>query len=409
MAIKGGDLIHVGNTVLIDRIQTGGPGQVNIPTEKIYELGNYQSVSSVLDTPDLSFTLESLDASAEIESMLLGTTFSGDAAGTEYDIGSCLPMDVIGQFKAGRTATSPFDVIGSVALPYLYLESLSYRFGIRDNASQSATLRGDSIFWNPGSSFVQTAVGTNTASQAIVLTNDAYPYNGDDAGVRYALSVELKSGRRLRFGVDYTETPTGAGPAKAVTVTIIDAVPATDSIRIVYCSDTVANYPQNSHAVDSATRPAAIRGRNIDVYVGGVLLADMWTNVQSASVEWRVQLDRDEEFGNSQIVNQDFDVPTVNGSIEVKPQDPSEIMAKVQQITGAATLTEAIGALQRVPQSVDIVLKSPTDGSVLKTLYVPDAKFTVPGYSGRVQQKLMLNFNFESDSGTLMVYKGARP
>lgn len=409
MAIKGGDLIHVGNSVLIDRIQTGGPGQVNIPTEKIYELGNYQSVASVLDTPDLSFTLESLDASAEIESMLLGTDFGTDAAGTEYDIASCLPMDVLGQFKAGRTAASPFDVIGSVALPYLYLESLSYRFGIRDNASQSATLRGDSIFWNPGSSFVQTAVGTNTASQVVTLANDAYPYNGDDAGVRYALSVELKSGRRLRFGVDYTETPTGAGAAKAVDVTILDAVPASDTIRIVYCSDTVANYPQNSHAVDSATRPAAIRGRNIDVYVGGVLLADLWTNVQSANVEWRVQLDRDEEFGNPQIVNQDFDVPTVNGSIEVKPQDPSEIMDKLIQITGVASATEAIGVMQREALSLDIVLKSPTDGSVLKTLYVPDAKFTVPGYSGRVQQKMMLNFNFESDSGVLMVYKGARP
>jgi hypothetical protein len=409
MAIKGGDLIHVGNSVLIDRIQTGGPGQVNIPTEKIYELGNYQSVASVLDTPDLSFTLESLDASAEIESMFLGTDFATDAEGTLYDIGKCLPMDVIGQFKAGRTAVAPFDVIGSVALPYLYLESLSYRFGIRDNASQSATLRGDSIFWNPGSSFVQTAVGTGIASQAVILAHLAYPYNGDDAGVRYALSVELKSGRRLRYGVDYTETPTGAGAAKQVTVTVTAAVAVTDEIRVVYCSSTVAAYPQNSHAADSATRPAAIRGRNIDVYVGGVLLANQWTNVQSASVEWRVQLDRDEEFGNSQVVNQDFDVPTVSGSVEVKPQDPAEILSKVKQITGAATDTEAIGALQREAQSVDIVLKSPTDGSVIKTLYIPDAKFTVPGYSGRVQQKLTLQFNFESDSGVLEVYKGARP
>jgi hypothetical protein len=58
---------------------------------------------------------------------------------------------------------------------------------------------------------------------------------------------------------------------------------------------------------------------------------------------------------------------------------------------------------------LDIVLYSPDDGTVLKTLHVPDARFTVPGYSGRVQQKLTVTFNFESDLGSLLVYKGARP
>jgi hypothetical protein len=47
MAIKGGQIIHAGNGVaVIDRIQTAGPGQLNIPTEKIYELGNYKSVAT---------------------------------------------------------------------------------------------------------------------------------------------------------------------------------------------------------------------------------------------------------------------------------------------------------------------------------------------------------------------------
>jgi hypothetical protein len=408
MAIKGGDLIHVGNSVLIDRIQTGGPGQVNIPTEKIYEVGNYQSVGSILDIPDLSFTLESLDASSEMEALLTGKDYATDASGTKYDIGTCLPMDVIGQFKSGRTAASPFDVIGSCAVPYLYLDSLSYRFGIRDNASQSASLRGDSIFWNPGSTFVQTATGTNTAGQTVLLANLAYPYNGDSS-IRYALSVSLKSGTRLRYGVDYTETVTGSGTARTVTVVVVAAVATTDQVRVVYCSPTVATYPQVSHAAESATRPAALRGRNIEVYVGGSTSTYKWSNVQSATVEWRVTLDRDEEFGSQTVINQDFDVPQVSGSVEVKPQNPGEILSKIKAITGAATTTEAIGALQRVALPLHIVLRSPTDNSVLKTLYVPDAKFTVPGYSGRVQQKMMLMFNFESDSGTLEAYKGAKP
>lgn len=71
-----GELIHVGNQVLVDRAQTAGPGTLNIPTEKIYELGNYQSVATIRDVPDLTFTIESLDVSADIECMPLGPAFA---------------------------------------------------------------------------------------------------------------------------------------------------------------------------------------------------------------------------------------------------------------------------------------------------------------------------------------------
>ena len=410
MAIKGGDLIHVGNLTMLDRVQTAGPGQVNIPTEKIYELGNYQSVGTILDIPDLTFPLDSFDASAELEATLVGKNFATDAAGTLYDLSKCLHMDIASQFKTGRTAANPYDVEMGVAVPHLYPESISYRFGLKENAQQSVSLKGDSIFYTPGSVYVEEAVGTNTANQAVVLAEPAYPYNGDVVtGTRYALGVSLKSGKRLRYGVDYTENAVGAGNTKDVTVTVLAAVPATDTIRVIYASDTVATYPQISHAVASATRPAAIRGRNIQVFVDGVAATDAWTGVQSFNAEWRVTLDRDEEFGNSEVVAQDYDVPTVSGSIDFKSRNATELYQRVAQAAGAATQTEVIGALQQAILPLDIVLYSPTDGTVLKTLHIPDARLTVPGYSGTVQQKLTVTFNFESDTGVLEVYKGARP
>lgn len=407
MAIKGGDLIHVGNEVLIDRIQTGGPGQVNIPTEKIYELGNYQSVGTILDTPDLSFSLDSYDVSAEFESILVGGDFASDAAGTMYDIGTSKPMDIQGQFKAGRDATNLYDTVGSCTVPYLMIESLSYRFGIRDNASQNASLRGDSIFYSPGSGYTETVAGSGSAGQTIVLSEPAYPYNGDGV-TKYALGVCLDDGSRLRYGTDYTEAAVANGDAFDVTLTITNAVDVATNIRVSYASTTVASYPQNVHAVESATRPAAIRGRNIDVYVGGVTPADKWSEVQSVNLEWRVTLDRDEEFGSPYAINNDFDVPTVSGSIDIKPDSPESFMTKLKQITGVGD-NEVIGALSRVSLPIDIVLKSPDDGSTIKTLHVPDVKFTLPGYSGRVQQKTTVSMSWESDGGVLQVYKGARP
>ncbi len=410
MAIKSGELIHVGNQILVDRAQTAGPGTLNVPTEKIYELGNYQSVATIRDTPDLTFTMESLDVSAEIECMLLGVDFATAADGTVLPLSKCLPMDVASQFKTGRTATNPFDVTASVAVPYLVCDSISYRFGLRDNASQAVSLRGDSIFYASASAYVQTAAGTGAAGQTIALDNPALPYRGDTiAGTRYALGVSLKSGRRLSVGADYTEAATGTGDARAVTITLTEAVPTGDQVRVIYQSTTAEVYPQLSNAAASATRPAAIKGRDIEVRIGGVTVTDRWSSIQSVTVEQRLELERDEEMGNAQVVAQDYDVPAVTGSVEIKPRDTAELLKRMRQIAGVTNPLEIVGPAQSAVLPVEIRLHSPQTGAVLKTLYVPDARFTLPGFTGTVQQKLTTTFAFESDGGTLIAYKGERP
>lgn len=410
MAIKAGELIHVGNLVLIDRIQTGGPGDLNIPTERIEELGNYESVATIRDIPDLSFTLESLDASAELEATLMGSDFEADAAGAEYDLSRVRVLDVVSQFKAGKHADNNFDVVASVALPYLALESISYSFGVQDNASQNATLRGDSVFYAGASAYVEEFVGDGTANQELVLANVAIPYNGDNiAGTRYALGVLLvDSQKRLVPGVDYTEVSNSADGTAPETTRITINEPTTEGIRVVYQSAVVAAYPQASHAASSATRPAAIKGRDIEIRVGGSAVTDRWSSVQSVQVDWRVQLERDEELGNQQVVSQDFDVPEVSGQVVIRPRDADELIERIKQIAGVAG-DEVVGAFQAVELPMEVILHSPDDGTVLKTLYVPDARFTLPGYQGQVQQKLDVTFPFESDTGKLFVHKGARP
>jgi hypothetical protein len=336
VAIKGGQIIHAGNgQTVIDRIQTGGPGQVNIPTEKIYELGNYKSLATVRDVPDLTFTMESYDVSTEVESMVTAayggrsvsdavttaessTLTSATAAFTSEDVGrqvtvagagvgggelvativsvesgtsvtlsesatgavtdagltvalngidlaTAKPIDIASQFKAGKDAASPFSVVTSVALPFLYLESMSYRFGYRDNATQSASFRGDSIFYNPGPTFVETTQGTNTADQTVLTSYPAYQSSEGDA--RRVLSVTAGT-KRLSLGADYTESYGAvAGGAAITTVTIKAPVPVTDQIRIVYASPNALAYDQSVHAPVGVI-PAAIKGSDIDIYLG---------------------------------------------------------------------------------------------------------------------------------------------
>lgn len=405
MAIKGGQILHVGNDeVVIDRIQTAGPGTLNIPTEKIYELGNYESVATIRDVPDLQFSMESLDVSCEIEAFLTNQDL---ATATKFELAKMVPVDIASPFKAGKTATAPFDIISAVGMPYLTPESVSYRFGLRDNARQTVGLRGDAIFYCPGSVFVETAVGTNTADQTIVTANPAGAYT-DSNGTRRVLSVEVGD-KRLTPGVDYTLTEDVVTAGFAITtVTVLDPVPADKSIRIMYFSSAVRSYPQTVHE-NTTVKPAAVRGKDIDVYIGGYTEGDptnKWGSVQSVNVDWRVDLDKDEEFGNYFTVAQDFDVPTVNGSVDLKPRDPAELFDKIRKITGISDPTAAVGPNTAVSLPLDIVIKDGNNaGATLKRLHVPDARFSVPGFTGQVQQKLVVNMAFESDGGVLEVYK----
>jgi hypothetical protein len=489
VAIKGGSIVHVGNgAVLLSRLQTAGPGTVNIKRTTVYELGNYLSVGQVSDIPDLSFTMESLDASCAMEALLLdkpvGTTHS-------FDLAQARVLNLKSAFKPGASAADPFGTVGSAAVPCLTLESVSYKYGVGStNATQMATLKGDTIYYNPGSTYVQSAVGSGAAGQTVVTAHPAYAIV-ESAIQRRTLAITA-GGVRLQFGADYTEAYGAVTSEAAVTtVTILAAVAATDKIYVTYASPAEETFPQSVHAlvsgifgtltalctaaaatisVDFATvagdsliiddvtgssvtevvqvasvtgtaspwvatlvaatvnahsisapvaqyvptvRPAALRSRDIDIYIGpagapgaapSTVIGTKRRGVQSASVDWKVTLTNDEEFGNYHFVNIDYDVPDVSGSIAFRPQVYAELLTLVQDLSAVADRFQSAGPSTSPPLDVQIVLKNPLDGRVLKRLHVPDARFSLPGYSAKVQTKLDLTAAFQSDTGAFGVY-----
>lgn len=407
MAIKAGQVLHDANGFVVDRIQSGGVTALNIPQERIYETGNYETVATIRDIPDLTFEVESLDVSTEIEALLVRYDPTTTTAGTRFDFKEHIPLDVISPFKTGN---NQYDIFSGVAIPYLTLESASYRFGIRDNAAQTFTLRGDSIYYIPGTPYYQQFV--KGGSPTYTFTNTALPYvEGSDT--LYALSVcwhELatRKYKRLVFGVDYTNTAAGF----TITTATHNAIPAGSIIHVVYGSTTAADYPQSVHQGVSV-KPAAVRGKDIDIYIGVAAATPTmtrWTSVQSFEATWSVTLDADQEFGNSKYVAQDYDVSSVTGSIVVRPRDVDDLFTKIREVTDTTT-TEIAGPFTSQPLAVEARIFDPdsTSTTPLKTIYVPDARFTPPALQARVQTKQEPTFSFESDAGTMYVYKGARP
>jgi len=402
MAIKAGQILHDVNGYVINRIQSAGPGNVNVPEEKVFELGNFESVCTIRDIPDLSFDMESLSTSTEVEALLTNLDPELTLDGQEFDLSDSQPIDVLSPFKS---ATNQFDIVNGIIVPHLTLERASYRFGLRQNATQQFTLRGDSIYYVPGTPYKETHahIGATTYTFS-TLPTITYSEAGDTF---FAYNITLKSGatnlfKRLFLGTDYTNTSTGF-------TLLADESGTYDQIHVVYGSTTPTTYPSSVHK-DATVQPCAIRGKDIDVYVGdgaATQLLVRWTGVQSFETTWSVTLENDEEFGNSKLVSTDFDVPEVTGSLGLKPLDAAELFTRIANIAGVATNVTA-GALTTDPLPVEVRLSDPDTGSVVKTFYISDARFTVPSISGRIQTKLETTFNFTSDSGSLKIYQGSR-
>lgn len=381
-------------------MQSAGPGNINIPEEKIYELGNFRTVATVRDTPDLSFDMESFDMSCEVEAILTGQDPTSIVDGDEFDFDNSMPLDIISPFKAG---TNEYNVVRGVAIPYLTLERAVYRFGLRQNSTQTFTLRGDTINYINGSPYYQEFTNSGAGTYNFAHTAQVYVESGNN---NYALCVTAINRttniyKRLFLGDDYTNTSSG--------FTTLSALSDYDKLCVVYGSSTAATYLQTVHQGVSV-KPAAIRGKDIDVYIGSTGATPSftrWASVQSFEVTRSVNLENDEEFGNPHYVDSSYDTAEVTGSIGVKAANAAELFDKIQQIADVSG-TNIVGPFTSALLPLEVRISDPDSGDVLKTLYIPDARFTIPSIQGRVQTKLEVPFPFTSDGGSLLVYAGQR-
>lgn len=398
MSMKAGKFVTLGDNVLISRLQTTGPGNLGIPEEKIYETGNQETVATLRDVPDLTWDMESWDMTTALEERLLGLT-SAPAAGYEFDFNNSKPMDVAGLFKGGS-----FTSERGIAVPYLNLDSLSYRFAVKQSSSETATLRGDSIYYVPGTAYSEVfpAAGVgpyNFANGPSIVTRE----QGDDL---YAYCVTLfetdGTVTRLFVGDDFTNTASG--------FTLNEVPPVGSELHVMYGSTTAMSLPQSIHP-DVADVPAAVRGRDIDLYVSdGAATPTLirWRGVQSVEVNRRVTIEREEELGNPHVVSSEYDVPEVSGSVTMRASDAEYLFNRIAEVTGVP-VNETANALSSQPLEVEIVVRHPDTGAVLKTLYLEDARFQPPALPVRANSTIEVQMPFNSDGGHLLVYKGARP
>lgn len=407
MAIRSGTFLHDAHGFVLDRIQSAG-ANLTIPSEKIYELGNYQTVATLFDIPDLSFDLESLDVTTEVEALLHGVTPTAVTSGQEFNYATTYPLDIISPFKAGNGA---FNIVKGVVVPYLTLDTVTYNFGVKQNASEQYTLKGDSIYYVPGTPKYQSF---NLVNNVLTYTLSATALNYVESGnTQHVLSACVKNVTTGAYKRLYFTTGTDTNGYTDTTTTVTTIHDWFDdgytTLHVTFGTATAATYAQTVHTAAANLTPAAIRSKDILLYVGsgGTATSSLvrWSGVQSFQVSRKVNLESDEEFGNTKYVATDYDTADVTGSITVRPADIASLFTLVEQVTGT-TSSEISGPLSAGPLEIELQVRAAT-GAIIKTWNIPDARFTIPGPQGRVQQKLDTTFNFTSDAGLLSVFKGS--
>lgn len=421
MTVKAGSIVTVAGHTVIQRLQRQGLTNVKIPVNTVREIGNDLPVDKVPQEPDFTFSLEHLSVDCALEAILHGAVATGpapnqgagfnDADGTEYKWESSQAINIISPWKDPQSYGSGNVAAGHI-IPGYFPQKLSYKFGVTEDAQTTAELRGGQFFYGafaPTEDVFTGAAGT----QAYTTAEPAIRFRrGGVLGTTFkaALGV-LVNGIWRTEGQDYTTT--GGGPASAasaITITFTNyTVRDGDVIRVAYFTTNAHSYPDSVHE-DALTLPGAVRGRNICLSVasGGSNTWQRVYGVQTVALDASFDIVPERELCNDEMVGFTVNGTDTTGTITIHPKDKDAFFALLHQITGLDTAEEVVGFLNLNPLRVKIEIMNPRNpGAVLKTLYVPDAIFDIPGTPAQVNAVIDFSLTFESLTGTYSAFKGA--
>lgn len=410
MSVLAGDILHVSGNNIMDRVQSAGLGNVNLPTETIREIGNREVVDIVPQEPDFTFTLQSFNTSVELMAFLtggIGAKASGsapgdaDPEGTEYRFADCGFVNIASPWKKGATGSAGVVEAGFL-IPGYYPTGYSLNFGVTDNAQQQATLSGGSYYYAEGAPLEEQKVG-NGATKEFETAHPTIKHRRGGVEGEAFLNVfgVIVDGDIQVIERDYTVT--GGGGSKAKVVFAEAPVNGAD-IRFCYFTTDEQTYPQNLHASPQVI-PGAVRGRNIVIELDGTRAGGGQTFTLEASVEGEVE----REMGTEDIIAYLVKGTKVEGTFTVRPKDKDDFFKLLNQITGVSR-SEVFGWFNDHTVQLDVKIQNPKNpAKLLKQVRVSDAKFQPPGQQAQVNTATDFAVNYSSVNGDFSEFKGSAP
>lgn len=420
MSIPAGSILTVAGLNVVDRLQDAGLQNPKVPTETVRETGNDLVVGKVLTEADFTFQLTSWDTNCDMMAMLLGklgTIGEGpsakDAKGTIYDWENVGFVNIASPWKTD-TGTAGGDIGSGVIIPAYFPTALSYKFGVKAMAEQAVTLRGGAYFMNFGGYPIEeTAVGNGV----IVTFESKEPANvlrvGGHGSTEYQHVFGVMVNGVIQLpGVDYIEesgaAPEAEGGMTKVKVKFAVAPPEGAVVRFMYFSTTPHKLDQTVHE-STVISPAAVRGRDIDVYLGGPGSTVKIHGVQDFSLAASISGEIQREMGTYDPIGFASTGTDANGSITLEPQTQETFYDTLAEMIGIDK-SEVMGYINQYPVPLTVAINNPAKrGEILKSIYVPDAIFQTPGSTVKVNTVSQFPITWEGLEGTFREIKGELP
>jgi hypothetical protein len=436
VSIPAGHIITVGGLSVLDRLQDTGLQNPKVPVETVYETGNDLVVGKVLTEAAFSFAMTSWDVSCDLMAFLNGKhgkfgegPSHGDAVGTTYGWDECQFVNLACPW-ARDTGDEGGNISSGVLVPSYYATALAYKFGVTANAEQTVTLDGGAYYLSDGhggfapatenTAYPIEEIATPTekeseeaAGKLIVETKEkalVYRIGGHGSeNYRHVFGV-LVNGVIQQEGVDYIEEGGSAPGAanKKVKIKFLD-FPETglNVVKFMYFSDKPHAIEQAVHA-STVTKPAAVRGRNIDILLGAAgetVLHGVQDFSLAASHKGTVQ----REMGYQDPIGWNETGIDCNGSITMDPKEEEALYNALAELTGIAR-SEVLGYINEYPVPITAVIYNPAKATeIIKSISITDAIFQAPGTMAKVNSTLSLPITWESLSGTFREIKGELP
>jgi len=417
--IPAGSIIHVGGKTVLNRLQDAGLQDPRVPTETVNEAGNDLVVGKVLTEANFRFQMTSWDVSCDMMALLTGKKASGvghliseaDAAGTEYKWENCGFINVTSPFKRD-TGSQGGDILAGVVIPNLYPTALSYRLGVTENAQMQVTMETGSYYMSESMPLEEYAVG-DAAIVAFLTSTPARVHRiGGSGSTRYQhIFGVMVNGIPQIPGVDYVESGGAApeAPATVVTITFTTAPPAGAIVKWAYFSTTAAAMPQAVN-LDTTVTPAAVRGRDITLLLGDPTGTPVRVyGVQNFQLDASVSGTLQREMGTYDPIGFANTAIDANGTIHIEPKDIDHLFSSMALLLGVDK-SEVFGYINTHGTPLTAVIHDPANpANIIKSIYVPDATFQLPGENVRVRQVTQFPIRFESQTGTFSEFKQSLP
>lgn len=420
MSIRAGSIVTVAGRNVVDRLQSAGLGDANIPIETIREVGNDLVVDKVPGEPDFTFSMESWDVSTDLMAFLHGQIGNqlvteppghADPANTAYHWEDCEFVNITSPWKR-NVGSAGGNIAAGLLIPAYYPTRLRYRFGVTDNAVQEVELAGGSFYYAQAAPVEEVAAGDGTEVDFDTTEQARALRLGGPAGTTFQRVFGVLVGGSLMVrGVDYTESVAGgtaSGAPAVTTITFTDPPAALAQVRFLYFTEVAKAYPQAVNA-DATIKPGAVRGRNIVILVGEDGSQVRLPGVQTVELEATIDGEVEREMGNPEITGRVVNGTDTTGTVTIRPKDIAAFFNTMALVTGRDE-DEVFDYANFESAPVEIQIQNPKNpGEILKSIYIPDGQFQPPGTPARVNQATDFGFQFNSVGGTFIEYKGGRP